>query len=132
MGSNYRALCLSHDPAIVTGAEWHAADTALAALAGAAVPADDAQQEALAAHAGCDLVIGRYSYPLVEVCCPPQRAGSAHFHAQAVWADRVWLWLLDAARGTGSHKVDTAVKLIPRCWSADRLGRLRHELGDPP
>ena len=56
MSSTYRVLCLSHDPAIVAADDYQRPETAEAAIT-----------EGIAEHAGCDLVIGRYSYPLVEL-----------------------------------------------------------------
>lgn len=129
MSSAYRVLCLNHDPAIDCGPEWHTPGEALAAVA------DLASHEQLAAHASCDLLIGRYSYPLIEVCCPVRSGGlsrhGGNIHSAPKWVDVEWLRLLYIA-GNGYHgkHVKDAVKAAAGgCWALDRVNRLRLEMG---
>lgn len=69
MSSVYRILCLNHDPALEVGDDgWRSAQEALAAVA---------DREAAPGYPRCDLMVGRYSYPLVEVCWPAARAAPA-------------------------------------------------------
>lgn len=130
MSSTYKALCLSHDPAIVLDSpEWHSGD-------GGVERSVAAVSAGLDGHPGCDLLVGRYSYPLVEVCCPAaidagaQREGTQCFHREPKWVDASWLRLaalaLDAPAGSPLRK---AVERVGRCWTPDRLRRLRVELG---
>lgn len=124
MSSIYRVLCLSHDPAITTGAEYDRPETAAAAIA---VGVDG--------HSDCDLLIGRYSYPLIEVGCPPstgpQRAGGhrCYPHSVTEWVDAAWLRILAAAHQSGTEvmrRLASETRLA--CWSWERLRRLRDEL----
>jgi hypothetical protein len=123
MSSTYRILCLSHDPAIVaTDDEYPSPEAVEAALAAG-----------LDSHPGCDLLIGRYSYPLVEVGCPPttrERPGqhACLTHSVTVWVDVAWLWVLAAvyqAKGAQTFESGHAI----RHWPWERLRRLREELG---
>jgi hypothetical protein len=114
----YQLLCLNHDPAIILDQEWHSGS-------GTAIP------DALAAitnppgeHRNCDLIIGRYSYPLVEVCCPGNHG--PYTHTDPRWIDACWLRLLLAA-----SRVPELAEQCQRtslCWPPQRLDRLRHEL----
>lgn len=124
MSSTYRILCLSHDPAIVleepefhSGAAGHAgAEAAVAA--------------GIDGHTDCDLLIGRYSSPLIEVGCP-RHGDTPHLHG-ANWLDIDWLRLLALAyrhpEGTPERQ---AADQVRACWSAERLHRLRNELNLP-
>ena len=121
MSSAYRALCLSHDPALtIPDAEWRDAVSLQGALA------DPAACEALAGHTACDLLGGRYSYPLIEVYCPPTRDTSHHPHA-GVWIDVEWLRLLLAAYDRTAD-VEVLSRPLSICWSRQRITRLRREL----
>ncbi len=123
MSSEYRILCLSHDPAIVVPSEdgWHRPEEALAAVADRTGPAE--------LHANCALLVGRYSYPLVEVCCPRQTAirqpGHSGYHPNSdEWVDAAWLRLL--AVTTAEQR---APLRLPGCWTHETALRLRYELG---
>ncbi len=129
MSSDYRVLCLSHDPAIVTGAEWPDREPAIAAAA------DPANCEQLREHIQCDLLVGRYSYPLVEVACPPSRDQAAWKHypyhpCGPEWIDASWLRLLAWCHRTAAAD-DPILTEPPGCWSRQRVHRLRLELGLP-
>jgi hypothetical protein len=121
VSSTYRILCLSHDPAIDYG-EYRSSEDA-----------EDAIADGIPEHARCDLLIGRYSYPLVEVGCPATRHQPAHLrchHGGTVWVDADWLRLLTAARQSGDEAVQAAAsKIRQHCWTSQRLDRLHDELG---
>jgi hypothetical protein len=129
MSSNYRAICTSHTPALVIDHDY---------------TYDEANnlttRDSLGDHTDCDVVIGRYSYPLVEAACLgrqlPGPSGCKGYHAGPHWVDVAWLRLLTAAT-TAPNTVDPA--LLRRisahgCWTPERMTSLRGELGmpDPP
>jgi hypothetical protein len=124
MSSTYRILCLSHDPALSFG-EYSTPGTAEAAIR---VGIDE--------HPRCDLLIGRYSYPLIEVGCPPttghDRPGRrrCHPHSTTEWVDVAWLGLLAVTHQSGSEEL-AALAGGPAMahWPWERLRRLRDELG---
>lgn len=116
MSSTYRFLCLSHDPLIpVEGWESQRPDEAV----GLAERRGDAEE--LAAHRGCRLIVGRYSYPLVEAYNPVTRQ----------WADADLLRLLAAARDGGAP-AEVFAPYVRRGWDRDTVDRLRPELGLTP
>jgi hypothetical protein len=129
VSSVYHVLCMSHDPAIQV-ARWEndGRDEAIAAAL------DPASHEDLVRHEHCDLLVGRYSYPLVELCCPARRGmGLAHGrHSGEQWIDKDYLLLLSAAMDVeGNEALDAAVERVTRfgCWTEQRIRRLRIELG---
>jgi hypothetical protein len=122
VSSTYRLLCLSHDPAIVID---H--DMALAEIEALS----DRNDTRLAGHEFCDVLAGRFSYPLIEVGClgirlRPQ-AGCRGYHNGINWVDSDWLRLLLASRSVAPAEV--LRPFISRCWPLDRVSRLRVELG---
>lgn len=129
MSSAYYILCLSHDPAItVNDPGYQSAEAAEAAIR---------DRPEGTAHSHCDLVIGRYSYPLVEIGCPNSgdqapslRPGVLRcFHAGTKWIDKDWLLLLAAAYQSDDPLVRNAVKAGNHsCLPWERLRRLRVEL----
>lgn len=122
MSSDYRAICLSHDPAIVIeGEEWSGHNDALAAVA--------SRMGALSVHIDCELVVGRYSTPLIELACPPthHRIGT---HTRTEWLDVDWLRLMLASMHEPNTKVLSALGKFRSCWTADRVYRLRRILED--
>lgn len=119
VSSTYRIICLSHDPALVVEEpEWQGMPDALAGLAAG-----------LPGHPSCELLVGRFSYPLVEVCCPRQHSnGPLHrgFHPHSdEWVDASWLRLVLLA----GADVAGRSRLRP-CWTYERAHRLRAELLD--
>lgn len=114
MSSDYRVICLSHDPAIEVDHDWIDADRALASIR------DGLEEE----HPSCDLLVGRWSGGLVEVCCPGMVNGApsnhSGWHREPKWADAGWLRLAVLA---GLDVVKLA-RLYP-CWTYDRAHRLR-------
>lgn len=125
MSSDYHVLCLSHDPAIIVttdGLEFHSPHDALAAAA------EPARHERLADHVGCDLLVGRYSAPLIEAACPGGK-GCPRSHRSGDWIAAGWLRLLHAAYTRGD---DVTGLRLPLCWTRDRVLRLGPELGIEP
>lgn len=116
MSSTYRFLCLSHDPALVVdGWESQRRDEAV----GLAERRDTAEQ--LADHHGCRLVVGRYSYPLIEVYEPRTRQ----------WADADLLRLIAASWDAGVP-ADVFAPYLRRGWDRGVIDLLRAELGIAP
>ncbi|MER5815462.1 hypothetical protein [Streptomyces californicus] len=122
MSSTYRVLCLSHDPAIVIDRDFNTPDDAV-----------DGVASLVADHPRCDLMIGRYSYPLVEVACLSyayRGGGPGCSHKQGKWVDAEWLRLLALAYDSTDLRVrEAARKGRFSCWTPERLHRLRPELG---
>jgi len=137
VSSTYKAICLSHDPAIEIGREdydddqWTDRETALGALT--------RRTGFLAAHKDCDLVVGAYSYPLVEITCPASsgrrvagiKDGSTccHNYDKSIPVD--WLRLLIAAliEPTAATTAVLSPRQIDLCWVPQRVMRLQNLLG---
>ncbi|MFE7072683.1 hypothetical protein ACFU96_21635 [Streptomyces sp. NPDC057620] len=131
MSSNYSVLCLSHDPAIIAhDPGFNRPEQAEAAIA-----------DGITGHENCDLMIGRYSYPLVELGCPRSADQPEHlrpgvlrcYHGSTQWTDREWLLLLAAAYQSEDQSEDQAVREAVKaghhgCLPWERLRRLRLEL----
>lgn len=123
MSSRYSAICLSHDPGLTIGPD---------------LTYQQAQQlngrDRLGDHQACDIVIGRWSGGLIEVACPglelPGPTACARRHSGIEWIDADWLRLLHAARPVVDG--DLLGRHTFRCWTPDRLNRLRDELGLQP
>lgn len=125
MSSTYSPICLSHDPGIVLAPELTYAEAN--SLNG---------RDRLEGHEHCDIVIGRFSYPLIEVACLgrqlPGPSGCKGHHGGPQWIDRDWLRLLLAATTPPSAVHPEVLRpLLRGCWPLERLGRLRNELGLP-
>ncbi|HZX38205.1 MAG TPA: hypothetical protein VFF37_07750 [Streptomyces sp.] len=129
MSSTYRILCLSHDPALVEHGEYRTPEAAETAI-----------HNGIPEHQSCDLMIGRYSAPLIELGCPRSsdqpkalRPGVLRcYHGGTVWTDTEWLVLLAAAYQSDDPAIQEAVKHgrgRHGCLPWDRLKRLRDELG---
>lgn len=126
MSSTYRVLCLSHDPALVVGdyTSYQSPEEA-----------EDAVRDGIDGHSGCDLLIGRYSYPLIEVGCPPshrERPGRyrCSIHGNTEWVDVAWLRILAHVHQSGNDQMRALTgDSRLRCWPWERLRRLRDELG---
>lgn len=120
MSSAYRILCLSHDPAIVAVDEVDGPEEAESAIV-----------HGVEGHDGCDLMMGRYSYPLVELGCPGN-VGPCKRHSSPRWADIDWIRLIALAHqqpeGSQLHKAAKAATL--GCFTRDRLHRLRSQRED--
>ena len=128
MSSVYRVLCLSHDPAIELTEEWRSGANGRDEIITAVL---DRSGTELRSHPHCDLMVGKYSYPLVEVCCPvPATAPPTNLrnccHAYPQWIDVKWLRLLFHAYAEhGSPVADAAAEMCRGCWSRERVRRLR-------
>lgn len=129
MSSTYKLLCLNHDPAIVIpGPDWNTPEPAIAAAL------EPAMHDWLVEdHGQCDLLVGRYSYPLVEVCCPAHRKKCSTWHQGPVWIDADWLRLLRAGMALveDDAQMKAAVGRVQShhaCWTPARIHRLRTEL----
>ena len=123
MSSTYYVLCLSHDPAITVNDPGYNRPE----------DAEEAIRDRPTGHEHCDLMIGRYSYPLVELGCPPSRDQPTQLgctHGGTTWTDAKWLRLLAAAYQTADPAVQKTVG-DGRHWCLpwERLRRLRVELG---
>ncbi|MEU8756243.1 hypothetical protein AB0C88_37725 [Streptomyces chartreusis] len=123
MSSTYSVLCLSHDPAIIVhDPGYNRPEQAEAAV-----------RDGVTGHEHCDLMIGRYSYPLVELGCPATRDQPAQLrccHSGTSWTDKDWLLLLTAAYQSTDPTVLEAIKAgYHGCLPWERLSRLRIELG---
>jgi hypothetical protein len=125
VSSTYNAICLSHDPGIVLGPDFTYEEANSLK-----------SRDRLTGHETCDIVIGRYSYPLVEAACLgrqlPGPTGCKGYHSGVEWIDRDWLRLLAAAT-TPPNSVDPELlrPLVQGCWPLERLHRLRGELQLP-
>lgn len=127
MSSTYRILCLSHDPAIIAVDDFQRPEAAEAAITAGVTD-----------HTSCDLVIGRYSYPLIELGCPaaqgrPKRLRPGVvtcYHGSTEWIDRDWMWILAAAYQSPDPDMRAAIEKGHRqqCLPWERLRRLRAEL----
>lgn len=126
MSSTYRILCLSHDPAIAIDREWDSPNDAIAHAA------DPRSHEVVSDHAGCDLLVGRYSYPLIELACPPRDISTVRCgHRREVWIDIEWIRLLAVALDIENPALQKAVEGVVRpyrCWTRQRVQRLRSVL----
>lgn len=132
MSSTYRAICLSHDPAMpIYGHDdedlkWTSQDAAVAAVRNL--------EGDLKHHKDCDLVIGQYSYPLVAIICPPNshrptgvtRTGAPCWHNNEQEIDADWLRLMVAAIAEPNRMTAAAVeKFSGICWRPNRVNKLR-------
>lgn len=124
MSSTYRLICLNHDPALVIydHDEWNDPEPAIAAATSRMYLA-----EHFPAHVDCDLMVGRFSYPLIELCCPSGDHHGGH-HGRPEWMRREWLRLLYAAFLSPDATVGRWSDPLGDCWSRTRLHRLRAEL----
>lgn len=119
MSSTYRVLCLSHDPGLELDPDFGSPHDAIAAAVDGRPGIE---------HKGCDLVVGRVSGALTELCCPPTHGQ----HSVPIWVEIDWLRLLGVLIQTTNPKpppVAEALSRLTRCWTADRLHRLRLQLG---
>jgi hypothetical protein len=112
MSSNYQLICLSHDPGIPLGQEWSGSSEPIALLRAGTGPVE---------HTTCDLVLGRWSGALIEVCCVggPRTSGPGHpearGHGDDRWIKVGWLRLLAAS----ALPLDAFVE----CWTRQRATR---------
>lgn len=124
MSSLYRAICLNHQPALeLDEPTWQDPAAALHAIG-------RREDEHLAPHHSCQLLIARYSGGLTELGCPASsRCGHPH---DAEWVDTTWLRLAATTLNASDPATQTALRRLPRCWNTDRLNRLQHILDITP
>lgn len=120
MSSQYKLICLTHDPGIEVGdeADWRKPEMAIGAIVMRSGPAEE--------HKACDLVVGRYSYPLIEVAClgVPDSVAHGGYHAMhPMWFKTGWLRLLHHSR-MNDDATDRIVGNAAGCWPGARLDRL--------
>jgi hypothetical protein len=128
MSSMYRLICLSHDPGLELDTEWHSgangrdvAENALRYLKfNTGRPADVDGNTELTGHAKCDLIIGRYSYPIVEV-------GYLPYNTNVHWIDVEWLRVL-AAAVILHDRHGNQIPPFPRGWTPELMRRLTPHL----
>jgi len=128
VSSAYRILCLSHDPALtIETPDWNRPEHAEAAI-----------RDGVDGHTDCDLMIGRYSYPLIAIGCPRTFDLPEHLrgtvlrccHGSTQWIDKGWLLLLTAAYQSNDPAMRAAIEAGNHgCLPWERLRRLRVELG---
>ena len=120
MSSTYRLLCMSHDPAVQFGNDGRKSADAEDMLA-------EVRDDTSDPHHKCDILFGRYSYPLIQVGCPGTR-----LHRETHWIDAQWLRLaladVEALNGLLPVQTTPLGKILGGCWTRDRLLRLRKEL----
>lgn len=118
MSSDYHAICLNHDPAMVVyDLEWSNPGDAEDAIK------NREAHDWLTLHLACDLVIGRWSGGIVELGCPPGSHQGA-YHARVEWIEVSWLRLLLDAYGTTGMAQAIFGARLPSCWTEQRLVRL--------
>jgi hypothetical protein len=114
---------MSHDPAIVAlSGDFNRPEMAEAAI-----------KAGVEGHEDCDLMIGAYSYPLVQLGCPPAvgavfSTGGKCAHNATQWIDVDWVRLLLAVLDSDPKDrgaVMAASTIMQRCWTPQRLRRLR-------
>lgn len=123
MSSDYYPICLNHDPGIVIDHDFTYEEANSLST-----------RDRLSGHENCDIVIGRYSAPLVEVACLGRQlagpTGCKAYHIKAMWIDRDWLRLL-ATAGPDAHPGAMGALSERGCWPLERVHRLRVELDMP-
>lgn len=122
MSSYYDAICLSHDPAIVMGHDESSWDAAI--------------ERGRLEHPRCDLLVGRWSGALVEVCCPDMpvesdRKPHTGWHREPIVADARLLHIAAVVvqRAENDVALEAALRRLPMCWTPERLRRISAALG---
>lgn len=129
MSSTYGLICLNHDPAIEFGDH----DSVYEDRPMLAIARNPAGTDWAAAHARCDVLVGRYD-PILELACPGTlgmgRDTGCGWHAKPFWADADWLRLLAAAYRVGDAiPAEATEPFASRCWTRERVLRLGPLLG---
>lgn len=122
MSSEYRPICVSHQPCIVTGDDSTYAEAPVLELI-----RTQAGRHTLG-HPNCRLVVGRWSGSLVEVTCPggpDSHAPGFITHRDPVTVEAAWLRLAAMAPDLA------ASARLPSCWSAELIEALVPELNLP-
>lgn len=128
MSSIYRGICLNHVPAIE-----FPEDSTHESLGDLIEVWQNGMRSDVAPHRSCDVVFGQYSYPLIEVICPPTLA---HDHVRPVGIDvEVLRGILNDLHGPRGPLRRSALRWARdnRCWSLVRLRALeRLIIGSEP
>lgn len=124
MSSDFHLICLSHNPAIRLDISWHSgANGRIVAEHEMMNPAASAHEE-VRRHAQCDLIIGEYSYPLVEIGYKSYEEST-----EVEWIDVRWVRLLALTAQSRPHSPEDNYKLLPDGWTWGSAWRLLGELG---
>lgn len=131
MSSNYYLLCMNHNPALVIDVDSQSIDITSGLVEsmrqGALLPGNS--YDHLLVHKECHLMIGRYSYPLIELGC---LEGMAHGHSGIKWIDRdvlrVMLYLDDKFGVT--EEVHRLLQPWRKCFGLELVRLLRNEIGE--
>ena len=127
MSSIYRGICLNHAPALE-----FPEDSTFQSLGdlieiwqiGAVDKRGYTGQYDIHSHARCDVMFGRYSYPLIEVICPPNLAHQ-HEKPEGMEADDLRKVLDDLNGPKGPIRRATLKwAAASPCWSLKRLRAL--------
>jgi hypothetical protein len=130
VSSTYRGICLNHTPALefpVDSVYQSLPEFVEMLQRGEDLAIRDRTDTLeVRAHAGCDVVIGSYSYPLIDIYCLPNLD---HRHAQPERysaKDLNHLWhLLNSERRADRREARRTMAAIPTpCWGPVRLNML--------
>jgi hypothetical protein len=128
MSSTYRGICLNHTPALEFPVDSVYQD--LHQFIGMLQAGTDLATRGrtdtieIKMHAGCDVVVGAYSYPLVELFCPPNLK-HGHEKPEGMDADDLRRVLddLDGPRGAQRRATLKWCAVSP-CWTLLRIRAL--------
>lgn len=112
MSSTYNAICLSHTPPLEV-CDWQANTP------------EEALHVAQDLHSECDVMVGRYSYPLIAVGCPRVEAHGIYHGKDIKWMDTEWLLVASLAVEVEGFNMLKALEELPGCFSISTLGKLR-------
>lgn len=117
MSSTYRPICLSHNPAIELDIAWHSGNNGL-------IVGEQLTREGFSSHPDCDIILGKYSYPLIEVGCIGHR-NKTFSHEDTKWIDAEWIALLIKAR---KNNIQLPYPIMTGCWNPERVKGLTYLL----
>lgn len=126
VSSDYRPICLSNNPALELEDVGNQ-DRGLAEV------------HARRVHDRCDIVLGRYSYPLIALGCLGDEswrtARRPCAHRDPEWIDIGWLRVLLIAYDAHAEDPELVTRVVrsaARCWPAARLEQLRPLVEEQP
>lgn len=131
MSSNYKVICMSHDPALVVDLDFYDADEVIQRVqylrehcpGSATFLSSEIRLSGIGEHKHCKLMVGRYSYPLVELACLD---GVEHGHSNPKWIDTTVLRLLAHIEWTAD--TNKLTRPFAKCFGPEVLNKLRYEL----
>lgn len=127
---------MSHDPGMeLMSHEWQSGNDGRVGVMDALARIGHGEFPELDAHTKCDLLVGRYSYPIVEVGCPPshpaRQLSTPCRHNTPYWVESQWLrllWSSHVEMAPGSPALPVLAKAVERfqhtCWTHQRMERL--------